>query len=116
MRRGGYFGRGVCPAEGQMGRLQGGTPGGFPAAHPPVSGVAVEAVLQRFAGIGLADLKDIQEPFSGYTYLESTDAFYNTTSDYAPGYFICTGGEVNLEEEYARLYGSTAGLFPAKPF
>ena len=72
---------------------------------------AVEAVLQRFAGIGLADLKDIQEPFSGYTYLESTDAFYNTTSDYAPGYFICTGGEVNLEEEYARLYGSTAGLF-----
>ena len=50
---------------------------------------AVEAVLQRFAGIGLADLKDIQEPFSGYTYLESTDAFYNTTSDYAPGYFIC---------------------------
>ena len=72
---------------------------------------AVEAVLQRFAGIGLADLKDIQEPFSGYTYLESTNAFYNTTSDYAPGYFICTGGEVNLEEEYARLYGSTAGLF-----
>ena len=72
---------------------------------------AVEAVLQRFAGISLADLKDIQEPFSGYTYLESTDAFYNTTSDYAPGYFICTGGEVNLEEEYARLYGSTAGLF-----
>lgn len=48
---------------------------------------AVEAVLQRFAGIGLADLKDIQEPFSGYTYLESTDAFYNTTSDYSPGYF-----------------------------
>ena len=44
---------------------------------------AVEAVLQRFAGIGLADLKDIQEPFSGYTYLESTDAFYNTTSDYS---------------------------------
>lgn len=72
---------------------------------------AIEAVLQRFAGIGLADLKDIQEPFSGYTYLESTNAFYNTTSDYAPGYFICTGGEVNLEEEYARLYGSTAGLF-----
>ena len=72
---------------------------------------AVEAVLQRFAGIGRADLKDIQEPFSGYTYLESTNAFYNTTSDYAPGYFICTGGEVNLEEEYARLYGSTAGLF-----
>ena len=31
---------------------------------------AVESVLQRFAGIGLADLKDMQEPFSDYTYLE----------------------------------------------
>ena len=83
----------------------------FPLPIHRYPALAVEAVLQRFAGIGLADLKDIQEPFSGYTYLESTDAFYNTTSDYAPGYFICTGGEVNLEEEYARLYGSTAGLF-----
>ena len=72
---------------------------------------AVEQVLRRFAGIGLADLKDIQEPFSGYTYLEETDAFYNTTSDYSPGYFVCTGGEADPDGEYALLYGSTAGRF-----
>ena len=66
---------------------------------------AVEAVLQRFAGIGLADLKDIQEPFSGYTYLESTDAFYNTTSDYSPGYFTCTGGSIDAFGEYVQLFG-----------
>ena len=72
---------------------------------------AVERVLQRFAGIGLADLKDMQEPFSDYTYLEETDAFYNTTSDYSPGYFICSGGEVDPGGDYALLYGSAAGYF-----
>ena len=70
---------------------------------------AVEGVLRRFAGIGLADLKDIQEPFSDYTYLEETDAFYNTTSDYSPGYFICSGGEVDPGGDYALLYGSAVG-------
>ena len=70
---------------------------------------AVEGVLRRFAGIGLADLKDIQEPFSDYTYLEETDAFYNTTSDYSPGYFICSGGEIEPGGDYALLYGSAVG-------
>ena len=74
---------------------------------------AVEAVLQRFAGIGLADLKDIQEPFSGYTYLESTDAFYNTTSDYGPGYFTCTGGSIDAFGEYVQLFG-WASRFPGE--
>ena len=74
---------------------------------------AVEAVLQRFAGIGLADLKDIQEPFSGYTYLESTDAFYNTTSDYSPGYFTCTSGSIDAFGEYAQLFG-WASRFPGE--
>ena len=45
---------------------------------------AVEGVLKRFAGIGLADLTDMQTPFSGYTYLEDTDAFYTTTTTTAP--------------------------------
>lgn len=75
--------------------------------------LAVEAVLQRFAGIGLADLKDIQEPFSGYTYLESTDAFYNTTSDYSPGYFTCTGGSIDAFGEYVQLFG-WASRFPGE--
>ena len=70
---------------------------------------AVEGVLRRFAGIGLADLRDMQEPFSGYTYLEDTDAFYNTTSDYSPGYFSCTSGEIEPDGETALLYGSTVG-------
>ena len=74
---------------------------------------AVEAVLQRFAGIGLADLKDIQEPFSGYTYLESTDAFYNTTSDYSPGYFTCTSGSIDAFGEYVQLFG-WANRFPGE--
>lgn len=74
---------------------------------------AVEAVLQRFAGIGLADLKDMQEPFSGYTYLASTDAFYNTTSDYSPGYFTCTFGSIDAFGEYVQLYGRSS-RFPGE--
>ena len=74
---------------------------------------AVEGVLRRFAGIGLADLKDMQEPFSGYTYLESTDAFYNTTSDYSPGYFTCTGGSIDAFGEYVQLFG-WASRFPGE--
>lgn len=70
---------------------------------------AVEGVLKRFAGIGLADLTDMQTPFSGYTYLEDTDAFYTTTSDYSPGYFRCTSGESEPDGDTALLYGSTAG-------
>ena len=61
----------------------------------------------------LADLKDIQEPFSGYTYLESTDAFYNTTSDYSPGYFTCTSGSIDAFGEYVQLFG-WASRFPGE--
>ena len=74
---------------------------------------AVEGVLRRFAGIGLADLKDMQEPFSGYTYLESTDAFYNTTSDYNPGDFTCTYGSLDAFGEYVQLYGRST-RFPGE--
>lgn len=75
---------------------------------------AVEGVLKRFAGIGLADLTDMQTPFSGYTYLEDTDAFYTTTSDYNPGYFRCTSGEIEPDGDTALLYGSTAGSLSGK--
>ena len=74
---------------------------------------AVESVLQRFAGIGLADLKDIQEPFSDYLYLEETDAFYNTTSDYNPGAFTCTSGSIDAFGEYVELIG-WASRFPGE--
>ena len=75
---------------------------------------AVEDVLKRFAGIGLADLTDMQTPFSGYTYLEDTDAFYTTTSDYNPGYFRCTSGEIEPDGDTVLLYGSTAGSLSGK--
>ena len=75
---------------------------------------AVEDGLKRFAGIGLADLTDMQTPFSGYTYLEDTDAFYTTTSDYSPGYFRCTSGEIEPDGDTALLYGSTAGSLSGK--
>ena len=75
---------------------------------------AVEGVLKRFAGIGLADLTDMQTPFSGYTYLEDTDAFYTTTSDYNPGYFRCTSGEIEPDGDTALLYGSTSGSLSGK--
>lgn len=75
---------------------------------------AVEGVLKRFAGIGLADLTDMQTPFSSYTYLEDTDAFYTTTSDYSPGYFRCTSGEIEPDGDTALLYGSTAGSLSGK--
>lgn len=75
---------------------------------------AAEGVLKRFAGIGLADLTDMQTPFSGYTYLEDTDAFYTTTSDYSPGYFRCTSGEIEPDGDTALLYGSTAGSLSGK--
>ena len=75
---------------------------------------AVEDVLKRFAGIVLADLTDMQTPFSGYTYLEDTDAFYTTTSDYSPGYFRCTSGEIEPDGDTALLYGSTAGSLSGK--
>lgn len=75
---------------------------------------AVEGVLKRFAGISLADLTDMQTPFSGYTYLEDTDAFYTTTSDYSPGYFRCTSGEIEPDGDTALLYGSTAGSLSGK--
>lgn len=53
----------------------------------------------------------MQTPFSGYTYLEDTDAFYTTTSDYSPGYFRCTSGEIEPDGDTALLYGSTAVSF-----
>ena len=52
---------------------------------------AVSAILMQYAGITTADVKS----FSGTVYLEEYDSFYNFTSDYAPGYFQCVGGETD---------------------
>lgn len=49
----------------------------------------VSAMLQKYAGITAEDLNS----WDNVIYLEEYDAFYNFTSDYAPGWFECTGGE-----------------------
>lgn len=57
----------------------------------------VNQVLKEYAGITTADL-DI----SGLEYLPEYDAFYNYTSDFGPGMFTCTRGEV--DGDIVRLY------------
>ncbi len=50
---------------------------------------AVSAILKKYANITIDDLLNTE----GVIYLEEYDAFYNMTSDFAPGSFQCTGGE-----------------------
>ena len=49
----------------------------------------ISALLEQYAGITAADLNS----WAGTLYLEEYDAFYNFTSDFGPGAFICSGGE-----------------------
>jgi len=58
---------------------------------------AVEATLQKYMGISLQELD-----FVDAIYLEEYDAFYNTTSDFAAGTFICRFGI--MEGDEVRLY------------
>jgi len=51
----------------------------------------VSAILMQYAGISTADLKN----YGSAVYLDKYDAFYNYTSDFAPGRFECTGGETD---------------------
>ena len=50
---------------------------------------AISAQLQKYANITVDDLLDT----SGCYYQEKYDAYYNFTSDFGPGDFICVGGE-----------------------
>lgn len=50
---------------------------------------AISAQLQKYANITVDDLLDT----SGCYYQEQYDAYYNFTSDFGPGNFICVGGE-----------------------
>lgn len=77
---------------------------------------AVEGVLKRFAGIGLADLTDMQTPFSGYTYLEDTDAFYTTTSATAPAISAAPAARSSLTEILRCCTAARRDLFPARLF
>lgn len=57
----------------------------------------VDLILGEYAGISTADLntKDV-------AYLPEYDAYYNYTSDFGPGMFVCTRGE--RDGDIIRLY------------
>lgn len=61
----------------------------------------LDATLQEYAGITTADLWDR----SGVCYLPETDAYYNFTSDFGPGYFQADYGETTGESAWL-WYGS----------
>ncbi len=50
---------------------------------------AVSAILKKYANITTDDLANTD----GVIFLEEYDAYYNMTSDFAPGSFQCVGGE-----------------------
>ncbi len=50
---------------------------------------AVSAILKKYADITTDDLANTD----GVIFLEKYDAYYNMTSDFAPGSFPCVGGE-----------------------
>lgn len=51
----------------------------------------VSALLNQYAGLTVEDLTSLE----GTVYLEEYDCFYNFTSDFGPGYFVCAGGEIS---------------------
>ena len=57
----------------------------------------VDLLLGEYAGISTADLDT-----SGVAYLPEYDAYYNYTSDFGPGMFVCTHGE--RDGDIIRLY------------
>lgn len=70
---------------------------------------AVQDVFTQYTGITLDELTGVglDEVF----YLESTNAYYNYTSDFGPGVFKCK--EIKVEEGIIKLYGDTRkGTYP----
>jgi hypothetical protein len=63
----------------------------------------VQDMFTEYAGISLDELMGVG--VDEVLYLESTDAYYNFTSDFAAGIFNCTEG--NVKEGIIKLYGSS---------
>lgn len=61
----------------------------------------IDNIFETYAGIGLSELSE--ESMESALYLESTDSYYNFTSDFGPGIFTCEGGMVY--EDRIELYG-----------
>ena len=70
---------------------------------------AVEDVFTQYTSITLDELTGVG--FDGVFYLESTNAYYNYTSDFGPGVFSCK--EVKVEDGVIKLYGDARnGTYP----
>jgi hypothetical protein len=70
---------------------------------------AVQDVFTEYTSITLDELTGVG--FDGVFYLESTNAYYNYTSDFGPGVFICK--EVKVEDGVIELYGDARnGTYP----
>lgn len=96
----------ALPGFPWAGRFDGETPRSPEELPVPVHRVpeeAMDAALEKWAGISLADISDR----TGTLYLEEYRAFYTFTSDFGPGSFPCAGGEV--EGDTARLWSEAAG-------
>lgn len=65
------------------------SPGDLPVPTKRYPREKVSALLQKYAGVTVDELD-----WSGCLYLEEYDAFYNFTSDFGPGFFPCTGGQI----------------------
>ena len=74
------------------------TRGKMPVPIHKYSSRLINLVLDEYAGITLHDLDT-----SKVAYLAEYDAYYNYTSDFGPGMFVCTRGEV--DGDVVRLYG-----------
>ena len=79
---------------------------GYPWGNSPesvpihrITRASVDQTLERYAGITSADLDTSSVP-----YLEGYDAWYTFTSDFGPGCFVCTGGQVDEAAGTALLW------------
>jgi beta-lactamase regulating signal transducer with metallopeptidase domain len=82
------------------------TLGGMPVPIHRFPAGMVNGVLLKHMDVALDDLSGVG--MDELIYLEEYDAYYNFTSDFAAGMFICKSGET--QGDIVRLYGGAATL------
>ena len=88
------------PFAGEAEELRWTSPNDLPVPTHRIPRASVDETLTRYAGITTADLTDTD----GVLYLEGYDAYYNFTSDFGPGMFVCAGGQVDEAAGTALLW------------
>ena len=79
---------------------------GMPVPIHRIPADTVNEALKKCMGITLGDLSGVGA--DELIYLKAYDAYYNFTSDFGAGNFVCTSGE--REGDIIRLYGDTVTL------